>query len=176
EFTEAEDAVSYDIPALGHSESSKAVRIGIPKSAEGDGIENEYFVIEARDRSGWDLSLPESGLFVWRINYSKSNWTNNSVNSAKGSNVVIHYADGAAHPAFTGGNIYPGSPLELIPSKDYEFWKSPIISGIAYDSAAKTGHFGFNMFAELPTGAPLLHDAPFADLGGARSFTLQWDP
>ena len=176
EFTEAEDAVSYAIPALGSSETPVAVRVGIPKSAGGDDMENEYFIVEARDKSGWDQSFPESGIVVWRINYNKNDWTNNTVNSAKGSNVVIHHANGVNHPAFTGGSIFPGSPSELKPSKDYPYWKSPIITDISYDADSKTGCFDFNVLSEIPTGAPLLHDTPLADQSGARNFTLQWDP
>ena len=174
EFTEAEDATSYDIPALGQ-EGSKAVRIGIPKNADGTAFENEYFVVESRNSSGWDRSFPESGLLVWRVNYNKNNWFNNTVNSEKGSNVVVIYANGESKPAFTSGAIYQGSSNELVPTKDYEFWKSPIITGISYDKDGMTGHFDYNMFAETPTGAPLLHDNPFADEDGSRNFTLVWD-
>lgn len=174
EFTEAKDATAYDLPVLG-KEGSKAVRIGIPTDEEGSSIANEYFVIEARDRSGWDVCFPESGLLIWRINYSKNNWYNNTVNSKSGSNVVVHYANGASHPAFTSGIIYPGSPNELVPSKEYEFWMSPIITSISYDSDAKHGYFEYNMFGEAPSGAPLLHDNPYADESGARAFTLVWD-
>ncbi len=176
EFKEAEDATSYRLPALGTSKEAQAVRIGIPKDAEGDEIENEYFIIEARDKSGWDLCFPESGLLIWRINYNRSIWTNNTVNSANGSNVVIHYANTEQLPAFTEGYIVPGSPSELVPSKDYAFWKSPIITGISYEADAKVGCFDYNMLSETPTGAPLLHDNPFADKSGARNFTIQWDP
>ncbi len=176
EFTPAEDATHYDMVALGNSATPTAVKIGIPKSADSDALESEYFVVEARDASGWDSCFPESGLVIWRINYNKNNWVNNTVNSRRSSNVVIHYADGENRPAFTGGHIYPGSASELIPSKQYAMWKSPIITDISYDSDAKTGSFDFNVISEAPTGAPLLHDRPFADVTGARNFTLVWDP
>ncbi len=176
DYTDAEDATDYDIVALGNSTTPTAVRIRIPKTEEGDAFESEYFIVEARDASKWDACFPESGLVVWRINYKKSLWVNNGVNSSKGSNVVIHYANGAQNPAFTRGAIYPGGPQELVPSKEYEYWKSPILSSISYDAESKTGSFGYNMIAEAPTGAPLLHDNPYADESGARNFTLVWDP
>lgn len=176
EYTEAVDASHYDLVALGNSDTPTAVRIGIPKTEEGDAMESEYFVVEARDASKWDACFPESGLVIWRVNYNKNLWINNNVNSSKSSNVVIHYAGGAQNPAFTGGVIYPGGASELVPSKDYEFWKSPILTEIAYDEASKTASFDYNMLSEAPTGAPLLHDNPFADESGARNFTLVWDP
>lgn len=176
DYTEAEDGTEYNIVSLGNSKESTAVRIRIPKNEEASSFENEYFIVEARDASKWDACFPESGLLVWRINYSKSNWLNNSVNSAKGSNVVIHYANGERNPAFTEGVIYPGGSTELVPSKNYKYWKSPIISGIAYDADSKSGSFGYNVITEMPTGAPVLHDTPYADESGARNFTIEWDP
>lgn len=176
EFTDAEDATHYDLVALGKSATPTAIKIGIPKDASGETLESEYFIIESRDASKWDSCFPESGLLIWRINYSRNNWTNNTVNSKKSSNVVIHYADGQNKPAFTKGNIYPGSPSELIPSKQYPMWKSPFITSITYDTKSKVGSFDFNMLTEAPSGAPVLHDNPYADESGARNFTIVWDP
>lgn len=176
EYTEAADATHYDIASLGNSGSPTAVRIGIPKSESGDSRESEYFIIEARDASKWDSCFPESGLMIWRINYNKTLWNNNLVNSAKSVNVEIHYANGVNNPVFTDGNIYPGAATELVPSKQYEFWKSPIITGLSYDKESKKGSFGYNMISEPPSGAPLLHDTPYADESGARNFTIEWDP
>ncbi len=176
EYTEAEDLTHYDLKALGNTDSPTAVRISIPKSESGDARESEYFLIEARDASKWDACFPESGLLIWRVNYNKNLWVNNGVNSAKSSNLIIHYPDNSQHPAFTEGVIYPGGDTELIPSRQYPYWKSPIITDIAYDVESKTGSFGFNMITEAPSGAPLLHDNPFADPSGARNFTLVWDP
>lgn len=176
EFTDAVDATHYDLVALGNSTSPTAVKIGIPKNENSDDLESEYFVIEARDASKWDACFPESGLVIWRINYSNNNWVNNTVNSKKSSNVVIHYANGENYPAFTGGNIYPGNSSELIPDGKYPMWKSPIITDILYDADSMTGSFDFNVLTEAPSGAPLLHDTPYADESGARNFTLVWDP
>ncbi|MBD5261667.1 MAG: M6 family metalloprotease domain-containing protein [Bacteroides sp.] len=176
EFTDAADKTVYDLPALGHSEIPEAVRIRIPKGLDGSSFEDEYFIIEARDKSGWDESFPESGLLVWRISYNRNAWMNNTVNSKTGSRVIVHYANGAQHPAFTEGHILPGTPQELVPSASYKFWTSPMITDISYDAESKSGRFGYNMLQETPMGAPLLHDTPIADESGARNFTLVWDP
>lgn len=176
EYTDAEDDTHYDLKALGSSDSPQAVRIRIPSSASGTNFQSEYFVIETRDNSNWDACFPEPGLMIWRINYKKSTWVNNSVNSSSGSNIEIIYADGDKYPLYTSGSIYPGSAKELIPSKDYQYWKSPYILSVSYDKESATGSFDYNMITEAPTGAPLLHDTPYADLGTAKNFTLTWDP
>lgn len=175
EYTDAEDATHYDLLALGNSDSPQAVRIRIPMSASGNNFQSEYFVIEARDNSKWNACFPEPGLMVWRINYKKSVWNSNSVNSVNGSNVEIVYANGEKHPLFETGAIYPGAPVELQPSKDYSMWKSPVISDIVYDKETLTGSFDYNMLTQ-PEVATVLHDDPKAAADGSRMFTLEWDP
>ncbi len=43
---------------------------------------NEFFLFENRQRSGWDSYLPYHGMLIWRISYSKSLWTSNAVNNS----------------------------------------------------------------------------------------------
>lgn len=175
EFTTAEDATHYDLKALGTSKESNAVRIRIPMSADGRTFYPEYFVLESRDNSNWDSIFPESGIVVWRINYDKNTWINNLVNTKNGSNVEIIYSDVKKKPVFTDGVIYKGASVELVPSKDYTYWKSPVITAIGYDKDAKTGSFDYNM--ATPTDVfTLLHDAPVAAADGSRAFKLTWDP
>lgn len=176
EFTDAKDGTRYDLSALGSDDSPSAVRIRIPRTSSGDTFFNEYFVIETRDNSKWDSCFPNPGLMVWRINYQRSVWANNSVNSNGTPNVEIIYADGENSPLYNSGNIYPGSPNELIPSTIYQWWVSPFITSISYDAESKAGAFDYNVITELPKGAPVLHDNPYADKGTARNFTLEWDP
>ena len=176
EFEDAVDGTSYQLDALGNSDSPYAVRIQIPSNSDATTFQNEYFVIEARDNSKWDSIFPEPGLMVWRINYNKNIWSNNSVNTGGIAHVEIIYADDENYPLYADGNIYPGGPNELIPSKEYKFWNHPYVTSMAYDPESKTGSFDYNVITEAPTGAPVLHDNPYADLGTARNFTLEWDP
>lgn len=175
EYTDAEDGTHYDLEALGSSDNPTALRIRIPMNAAATNFQSEYFIVEARDNSGWDVCFPTSGLMVWRINYKKNLWINNTVNSASGSNVEIVYAKSSKFPLFNDGAIYEGSGVQLTPSRDYTYWKSPVITDIKYDNELKTGSFDYNMVK--PSEAfTVLHDNPVADAGGTRSFSLKWDP
>lgn len=43
--------------------------------------ENEFFLLENRQQSGWDTWLPGHGMLVWHIDYNTYAWERNEVNS-----------------------------------------------------------------------------------------------
>lgn len=45
-----------------------------------DGNENEYYMLENRQKTGWDAALPGEGLIVLHVDYSKGVWEENQVN------------------------------------------------------------------------------------------------
>lgn len=176
DYTEAEDGTHYDLKALGNSDAPDAVRLRILMGASGSTYASEYFVFESRDNSGWDACFPNSGLMIWRINYKKSTWTSNSVNSVNGSNVEIVYANGSNDPLFNKGVIYPDGEIELSPAYSYSRWSCPFITYIEYSSEEKVASFDFNVVTEVPSVITVLSDQPYADNGAAKNFTLEWEP
>ncbi len=45
-----------------------------------NGNRNEYFLLENRQKTGWDSSLPGKGLLILHVDYSSSAWSNNTPN------------------------------------------------------------------------------------------------
>ena len=45
-----------------------------------DGNENEYYMLENRQKTGWDAALPGEGLIVLHVDYSNGAWEDNQVN------------------------------------------------------------------------------------------------
>lgn len=45
------------------------------------GNENEYFLLENRQKEGWDRYLPGHGLLIWHIDFDDSAWENNIPNA-----------------------------------------------------------------------------------------------
>lgn len=43
--------------------------------------ENEFFVLENRQKEGWDSYLAGHGMLIWHIDYNESYWHNNTVNN-----------------------------------------------------------------------------------------------
>lgn len=62
----------YILPSL--QSSNKAFIVQTSK-------ENEYFIIENRQREGWDSFLPGHGLLVWHIDFDLDVWDYNEVNN-----------------------------------------------------------------------------------------------
>ena len=44
---------------------------------------NEYYLLENRQQSGWDLGIPGRGLAIFHVNYNASKWSSNTVNATK---------------------------------------------------------------------------------------------
>lgn len=52
------------------------------------GDENEFFLFENRQQTGWDTYIPGHGMLIWHIDYSPSVWTRNAVNNQSQHNYV----------------------------------------------------------------------------------------
>lgn len=44
-----------------------------------------YYLLENRQKSGWDAYLPGHGMLVWKINFSNYKWESNTVNNNRSS-------------------------------------------------------------------------------------------
>lgn len=72
--------------------------------------ENEYFLLENRQRTGWDAYLPGHGMLVWHIHYVPSIWDANAVNnSANHQYVDLVEADDIKTRLSRAGDSFPGT-------------------------------------------------------------------
>lgn len=68
----------------------------------------QFFLLENRQKQGWDAYLPGSGLLITRINYNASRWNSNTLNNDTASlGVEIMAANPAANG--TASDTYPGT-------------------------------------------------------------------
>lgn len=71
---ELKDAANIELnPTTSANGYADAAIITTPNS-------NEYYLIENRQKTGWDSYLPGEGMLVWHIDYNDNVWTNNKVN------------------------------------------------------------------------------------------------
>lgn len=99
ELTELDEPAD-DVQLEGLIATRRAYRLSTQK-------ENEYFILENRQLTGWDAFLPGSGLMITHIDYEPSVWQTNGVNAGVHPRVDIVEADG------TQGN---GEATDLYPT------------------------------------------------------------
>ncbi|MGN0187871.1 MAG: M6 family metalloprotease domain-containing protein [Paludibacteraceae bacterium] len=68
----------------------------------------QFFLLENRQKQGWDAYLPGAGLLITRINYNASLWNNNTLNN---DTATLGVEIMAANPAANGtaSDTYPGT-------------------------------------------------------------------
>lgn len=84
---------------------------------------DEWFILENRQKNKWDAALPNHGMLIWHIDYNDQAWQNDAMNDDKahqridvveaGNLRVTSYDDGFVNSWSGGGNLkddpYPGS-------------------------------------------------------------------
>jgi len=81
-------------------------RAGIIKTA-GD---NEFFLLENRQQTGWDAYIPGHGMLIWHVDYNSDVWNANTVNNSSGHQYVdIEEADGTRNEYSRDGDSFPGT-------------------------------------------------------------------
>lgn len=138
--------------------SSNQAGIFYTTDAEGNVNKDEYFLLENRQKTGWDAYIPGHGMLVWHVDYDDDTWFNNEVNNDdRHQHVDLVEADGITsnnkdrkNDAFPGGkNITGFSDLTRPSSKSW----AGVPSGVAItDIAEKDGliTFKFNYSASAP--------------------------
>ena len=108
--------------------------------------ENEWFVLENRQLTGWDAKLPNHGLLVWHIDHDEDAWFNNTMNDDPAhQRVDVIEAGTVKVPSYSGGfktkyftdDPFPGSSNVTELSK-FPTWVSSVPFGL-YSITEKDG-------------------------------------
>lgn len=97
ELTTAEEI--NNIPALSDEPKAYLVR--------NDGYSNEFYIIENRQKKGWDANLPGSGLVIFHIDYDKTLWDNLANINANYLRYTIIPANNNSNVSGQSGWAYP---------------------------------------------------------------------
>lgn len=83
----AEQVTVSNMPALGSNNGEGEAYI-----IYNDGNRNEYYMLENRQTSGkWDAYVPNSGMLITHVDYNRTAWTYNVVNSTGGQQMYGIY-------------------------------------------------------------------------------------
>jgi len=74
-----------------------------------DGYADEYYIVENRQRTGWDAGLPGSGIVVFHIDYDNEAWTGITYmpNTATHQRYIIVAANNRFYTSYRSGWSYP---------------------------------------------------------------------
>lgn len=84
---------------------------------------NTFWIIENRNKYGWDAKLPGEGMLLTRVKYSFLRWNNNEVNNIKSQmGVDLIEADGRAPKDSDGksGDAFPQGATEYLEIPEHE--------------------------------------------------------
>ena len=62
--------------------------------------DNEFYLLENRQQSGWDKGLPGKGLTIYRVDYDAKEWKYNNVNTSSKLRFELLHADGMDYDAW----------------------------------------------------------------------------
>ena len=82
--------------------SNMAYRLNTP-------VDNEYFLIENRQKTRWDSALPGHGMLVWRVDSTEASvWQNNTVNNDPTHNYFVLIRANPSGTRDTQKDPFPG--------------------------------------------------------------------
>lgn len=133
-------AGEYDIDNYGDSGIAYIVRTD---------SDDEYFLLENRQKKGWDAFLPGTGMLIWHIDYKPSLWELNEVNTdSKHLNVDLIEADDKRTYDSYSGDPFPGSSMitefTCTTNPSFTAWDKSPVSFDLYDiTETNDGHIRF---------------------------------
>lgn len=162
-------ACNVTLPAIGANQA-RIIRTG---------SDNEFFLLENRQQTGWDAYLPGHGMLVWHIDYKASVWDNNSVNNSPSHQYVdLEEADNIRNNYSLDGDAFPGSAKVTSFTDDTEpsmkTWKGVRLNLPVTDIKETDGIITFKVAGGEP--APAAVAALDATDVTPVSFTACWEP
>lgn len=72
-----------------------------------DNHKDEYYLLENRQKTGWDSAIPGSGMLVVHVDYDATAWKTNRVNSTSRQRCTVIPADNALSSYNASSDTYP---------------------------------------------------------------------
>lgn len=141
-------------------------------------FETEYYLLECREKTGWDTYIPGEGMLVWHIDYMPSLWETNTVNTNSMHQYIdIVEADDIRTEATRDGDTFPGASNVTSFTDDTTpsmiTWKGARLNTPLTDIAFRNHQVLFRVSD--------YHDAPQATVAAKATnikgdgFTARWD-
>ena len=102
------EGTTYVLDPL-NTDSGKAIKVTNPANSD------EYYILENRQKTGWDAYLPGSGLMVNHIDFNQTSWDNNTVNNVSShQRMTIIPADNQLTTYTEANDLFPYGNLDSL--------------------------------------------------------------
>lgn len=141
--------------------------------------DTEFFLVENRQKEGWDAYIPGHGMLVWHVDYNESVWSRNEVNNTPSHQYCdIEEADGTQNEYSRSGDSFPGAAgvTEFTSSTNpaMKTWSNTPINFPITNITETNGLITFDVLGGAePEDVPELEISDPSDIT-PDSFTLNW--
>ncbi len=111
---------------------------------------SEFFLLENRQKTGWDKKTAGSGMMITKIKYSYSKWNENTVNNSASALGVDIIEAGGADQYSSATDLFPNGATEYTPYTNY-----PIINITSH-----SGLISFDFMNNTPNGIEQTQTTP----------------
>lgn len=149
------------------------------------GSNDEFFLLENRQQSGWDTYIPGHGMLIWHIDYNTSVWNNNSVNNTESHQYVdIEEANNnpnGSNAAALQGWAFPGTNGRYTSFTDdtkpnMVTWSNKRLETPITNITEKDGIILFDVCGGAGAIVPPVVNTPDPDNIGTNYFIASWNP
>ena len=133
----------------------------------------EFFMLENRQKTGWDTFLPGHGMLVTHINYNSSNWSANTVNNDPTDlGVQLVEADGVGSDNSLPGDPFPGTSkvTSFLPVLQNKTAIKKVVQNIVENNSLISFHWDSTSVNIVKPIATVATDTNYT------SFTANWQP
>ncbi len=118
-------ACDVQMPALGDSNGAAILtESGTHNLVGNDPNPTTFYMLENRQKDGWDMYLPGHGLLITKVTYSSRKWEQNTVNntsSAMGVDIIEADGSAPAQDEYNYSNGYLGKSGDAYPAGSTSF-------------------------------------------------------
>lgn len=139
---------------------------------------NEFFLMENRQKKGWDTYIPGHGMLIWHIDYNEAVWNSNTVNNTSShQRVDLEEADGMRSEENRDGDAFPGTAGVTSFTDDTNpgmlTWSDSRLYMPITDIKESNGVVSFHIETR-DKPEPLAMEEPTPDDISSTSVTLRW--
>jgi len=141
----------------------------------------EFFLLENRQKQGWDKYIPGHGMLVWHVDYNESVWRRNAVNNTPSHQYVdLVEADNTRTASSRAGDSFPGTKNVMSFTADttpaMKTWAGVALNCPLTDIKEQDGFIYFDVAGGAPNA--MLNAAENVETSDImpESFIIRWTP